>query len=87
MKDDTNLLQSGNSIKNLVSVDLAIWLNANKVSLVGKKTEMIKSKRKNVDKVKIKWSDKIIYPAKNVKHLDMGIYETYLVAPCKWHLC
>ena len=55
--DDTNLLYLGKSIKKhnkLVNYDLKnllYWLNANKISLNAKKTELVifKSKRKQFD--------------------------------------
>ena len=65
--DDTNLLQLGKSIKKLnkfVNTDLknlVNWLNANKISLNVKKTEMVifKSKRKKFNDIysknKVKW--------------------------------
>ena len=78
--DDTNLLYLGKSIKKLnVNIDLknlVNWLNANKISLNVKKTEMVifKSKRKKFnDTVKIKLSGKRIYPTASVKYLGVKI--------------
>ena len=79
---DTNLLYLGKSIKKLnrfVNIDLknlVNWLNANKISLNVKKTEMVifKSKRKKFnDTVKIKLSGKRIYPTASVKYLGVKI--------------
>ena len=65
--DDTNLLYLGKSIKKhnkLVNYDLKnllYWLNANKISLNVKKTELVifKSKRKQFDgEIKSKLSRK-----------------------------
>ena len=80
--DDTNLLYLRKSIKKLnkfVNIDLKNlinWLNANKISLNFKKTEMVtfKSKRKKFnDAVKIKLSGKKIYPTASVKYLGVKI--------------
>ena len=80
--DDTNLLYLGKSIKKrnkFVNIDLknfVNWLNANKISLNVKKTEMVifESKRKKFnDTVKIKLSRKRIYPAASVKYLGVKI--------------
>ena len=76
--DDANLLCLGNSIKKLnklVNADLkrlVNWLNANKISLNVKKTEMVifKSKQKKFqDDLKIKLSGKRLYPTESVKYL------------------
>ena len=81
--DDTNILCLSNSIKKLnkpVNADLkhlANWLNANKVSLNIKKTEMVifKSKQKNFeDDLKIKLCGKRLYPTECVKYLGVKIY-------------
>ena len=80
--DETNLLYLGKSIKNhnkFVNIDLknlVNWLNANKISLNVKKTEMVifKSKRKKFnDTVKIILSGKRIYPTASVKYLGVKI--------------
>ena len=80
--DNTNLLCLGNSIKKLnklVNTDLkrlVNWLNANKILLDVKKTEMVifKSKqKKSEDDLKIKLSGKRIYPTKSVKYLGVKI--------------
>ena len=74
--DDTNLLCLSNSIKKLsklVNADLKHllnWLNANKISLNVKKTEMIifKSKQKKLEgDLKIKLCGKRLYPTESVK--------------------
>ena len=80
--DDTNLLCLGNSIKKLnklVNADLkrlVNWLNANKISLNVKKTEMVifKSKQKKLEgDLKIKLCGKRLYPTESVKYLDVKI--------------
>ena len=76
--DDTNLLCLSNSIKKLnklVNADLkrlVNWLNANKISLNVKKTEMVilKSKQKKFEcDLKIKLCGKRLYPTESVKYL------------------
>ena len=78
--DDTNLLCLGKSIKKLnklVNADLKClvnWLNANKISLNVKKTEMVifKSKQKKFEgDLKIKLSGKRLYPTESVKYLGI----------------
>ena len=80
--DDTNLLCLSNSIKKLnklVNADLKHllnWLNANKISLYVKKTEMIifKSKQKKLEgDLKIKLCGKRLYPTESVKYLGVKI--------------
>ena len=80
--DDTNLLCLSNSIKKLnkqVNVDLkhlVNWLNANKISLNIKKTEMVifKSKQKKLEgNLKIKLYGKRLYPTECVKYLGVRI--------------
>ena len=81
--DDTNLLYLGKSIiklNKLVNSDLknlVYWLNANKISLNIKKTEMVifKSKRKQFDgEIKLKLSRKILLlPTDCVKYLGVKI--------------
>ena len=80
--DDTNLLCHSNSIKKLnklVNADLkhlVNWLNANKISLNVKKTEMVifKSKQKKLEgDLKIKLCSKRLYPTKSVKYLGVKI--------------
>ena len=80
--DDTNLLCLGNSIKKLnklVNADLkrlVNWLNANKISLNVKKTEMVifKSKQKKFEgDLKVKLSGKRLYPTESVKYLGVKI--------------
>ena len=78
--DDTNLLCLGNSMKKqnkLVNADLkrlVNWLNANKISLNVKKTEMVifKSKQKKFEgDLKIKLSGKRLYSTESVKYLGV----------------
>ena len=80
--DDTNLLCLCNSIKKLnklVNADLkhlVNWLNANKISLNVKKTEMVifKSKQKKFEgDFKIKLCGKRLYPTESVKYLGVKI--------------
>ena len=80
--DDTNLLCMSNSIKKLnklVNADikhLVHWLNANKISLNVKKTEMVifKSKQKKFEgDLKIKLCGKRLYPSESVKYLGVKI--------------
>ena len=80
--DDTNLLYLGKSIKRfnkLVDYDLKYllyWLNANKISLNFKKTELavFKSKRKQFDdEIKLKLSRKRLFPTDSVKYLGVKI--------------
>ena len=80
--DDTNLLCLRNSIKKLdklVNADLKHLingLNANKISLNVKITEMIifKSKQKKLEgDLKVKLCGKRLYPTKSVKYLGVKI--------------
>ena len=80
--DDANLLCLSNSIKKLnklVNADLkhlVNWLNANKISLNVKKTEMVifKSKQKKFEgDLKIKLCGKRLYPTESVKYLGVKI--------------
>ena len=80
--DHTNLLCLSNSIKELnklVNADLKHllnWLNANKISLNVKKTEMIifKSNQKKLEgDLKIKLCGKRLYPTESVKYLGVKI--------------
>ena len=80
--DDTNLSCLSNSIKKLnklVNADLKHllnWLNANKISLNVKKTEMIifKYKQKKLEgDLKIKLCGKRLYPTERVKYLGVKI--------------
>ena len=74
--DDTNLLCLSDSIKKLNKLvnadlkDLVNWLNANKMSLNVKKTEMLifKSKQKKFEgDLKIKLCGKRLYPTGSIK--------------------
>ena len=79
--DDTNLCLS-NSIKKLnklINADLkclANWLNANKISLNVKKTEMVifkyKQKKSECD-LKIKSCGERLYPTESIKYLGVKI--------------
>ena len=80
--DDTNLLCLSNSIKKLnklVNVDLkhlVNWLNANKISLNVKKTEMVifKSKQNKFEgDLKIKLCGKRLYSTESVPCLGVKI--------------
>ena len=80
--DDTNVLCLSNSIKKLNKLvnaglkHLVNWLNANKISLNVKKTEMVifKSKQKKLEgDLKIKLCGKRLYPTESVKYLDVKI--------------
>ena len=82
--DDTNLLHFSKSIYRLnkyVKLDLknlTYWLNANRISLNVKKTELVifKHQRKKLDSpIKIKLSRKRLYPSKSVKYLGIKIDE------------
>ena len=77
--DDTNLLYLGKSIKKLNKIvnydlkNLLYWLNANKISLNVKKTELVvfKSKRKQFDdEIKLNLNRKRLFPTDSVKYLD-----------------
>ena len=77
----------GKSIKKLnklVNIDLKnllYWLNANKISLNVKKTELIifKYKRKQFDgEIKLKLSCKELFPADSVKYLGVKIDGNFL---------
>ena len=81
--DDTNLLCLSYSIKKLnklVNADLKHlinWLNASKISLNVKKTEMVifKSKQKKLEgDLKMKLCGKRPYPTESVKYLGVKIY-------------
>ena len=80
--DDTNLLCHSNSIKKLNQVGnadlkhLVNWLNANKISLNLKKTEMVifKPKQKKLEgDLKIKLCGKRLYSTESVKYLGVKI--------------
>ena len=84
--DDTNLLCLGNSVKKLnklVNADLKPLvnsLNANKISLNVKNTEMaiFKSKQNKFEgDLKIKLSSKRLYPTESVKYLGVKIDTNY----------
>ena len=78
--DDTTLLHFSKSIArlnkyvNLGITNLTAWLNANKISLNVKKTELVifKHQRKKIDnEVKITFSRKQLYPNDSVKYLGI----------------
>ena len=80
--DNTNLLYLGKSIKKLIKLvnydlkNLLYWLNANKISLNVKKTELVifKSKQKQFDgEIKLKLSRKRLLPTDSVKYLGVKI--------------
>ena len=82
--DDTNLIRFSKSVYRLnkyVNLDfknLTYWLNANRISLNVKKTELVifKHQRKKLDSpIKIKLSRKRLYPSKSVKYLGIKIDE------------
>ena len=90
--DDTNLLCLSNSIKKLnklVNADikrLVNWLNANKISLNVKKTEMIifKSKQKKFEgDLKMKLCGKRLYPTESVKYQGVKINTNF---SCQYHV-
>ena len=57
---------------------MVYWLNANKISLNIKKTELVifKSKRKQFDcEIKLKLSRKRLFPSDSVKYLGVKIDE------------
>ena len=71
------------NLNKLVNADLkhlVNWLNANKISLNVKKTEMvifISKQKKFGGDLKIKLTGKRLYPTESVKYLDVKI-DTYL---------
>ena len=82
--DDTNLVhfsKSENELNKYINIDmknLTNWLNANKISLIIKKTELVifKHKNKKLDcPLKIKLSRKILYLSKSVKYIGFKIDE------------
>ena len=82
--DDTNLLHFSKSIYRLnkyVNLDLknlTYWLNANRISLNVKKTELVifKHQKKQLDSlIKIKLNHKRLYSSKSVKYLGIKIDE------------
>ena len=82
--DDTNLLQFSKSVDklnkyiNLDMKNLTDWLNANKISLNVKKTELaiFKHKKKKLEcPIRIKFSKKRLYPSNLIKYLGVKIDE------------
>ena len=83
--DDTNLVhfsKSANKLNKYINTDmknLTNWLNANKISLNIKKTELVIFKHMNKKlecPIKIKLSRKRLYPSKSVKYLGLKIDES-----------
>ena len=84
LADDTNLLHFSKSVNelnkyiNLDMKNLTGWLNANKISLNVKKTELVifKHKKKKLEcPVRIKLSRKRLYPSNSIKYLGVKIDE------------
>ena len=82
--DDTNLVHFSKSVSKLKTYfnidmkNITNWLNANKISLNIKKTELVILKHKNKKlecPIKIKLSRKRLYPSKSVKYLGVRIDE------------
>ena len=82
--DDTDLIQfrkSGYRLNKYVNLDLkniTYWLNANRISLDLKKTELVvfKHQRKKLGSpIKIKLNRKWLYPSKSVKYLGIKLDE------------
>ena len=82
--DDTNLLHFSKSVNklnkyiNLDMKNLTDWLNANKISLNVKKTELVifKHKKKKLEcRIRIKLSRKRIYPSNSIRYLGVKIDE------------
>ena len=80
--DDTNLFHINKSVKNLNKLvnrdmkQLNNWLSANKISLNLEKSELVifKSPRKVLsDEIKIKLTEKRLYPSNSVKYLGVRI--------------
>ena len=76
--DDTNLFHTNKSVKNLNKLvnhdmkQLNNWLSSDKISLNVEKTELVifKSPRKVLsDEIKIKLTEKRLYPSNSVKYL------------------
>ena len=82
--DDKNLIHFSKSVYrlnkylNLDLKNLTYWLNANRISLNVKKTELVifKHQMKKLDSpIKIKLNRKRLYPSKSVKYFGIKIYE------------
>ena len=82
--DDTNLIHFSKSVYRLnkyVNLDLknlTYWLNANRISMNVKKTDLVifKHQRKKLDSlIKTKLSRKRLYPSKSVKYFGIKINE------------
>ena len=80
--DDTNRFHTSKPVKNLnklVNRDmkhLNNWLSANKISLNVEKTELVifkSSKKVLLDEIKIKPSEKRLYPSNSIKYLGVKI--------------
>ena len=82
MGDDTNLIHFRKSVNrfnkhvNFDLINLSYWLNANKISLNVKKTELVIlyiKEKKLGSSIKVKLSRKWLYPSKSVKYLGIKI--------------
>ena len=82
--DDTNQLHFSKSVNKLnkyINFDmknLTDWLNANKISLNVKKTELVifKHKKKKLEcRIRIKLSRKRLYPSNSIRYLGVKIDE------------
>ena len=82
MGNDTNLIHFRKSVNrfnkhvNFDLINLNYWLNAKKISLNVKKTELVilNIKEKKLDSpLKVKLSRKWLYPSKSVKYLGIKI--------------
>ena len=80
--DDTNLIHFIKSVNrfnkhvNFDLINLTYWLNASKISLNVKKTELVilNIKGKKLDSpIKVKLNRKWLYPSKSVKYLGIKI--------------
>ena len=79
---DENLFHTNKSVKDLIKLvnremkQLNNWLSANKISINVEKTELLIfiSPRKVIsDEIKIKVSEKRLYPSNSVKYRDVTI--------------
>ena len=75
--DDTNLVHFSKSVNKYINIgmkNLTNWLNAKKISLNVKKTELVIFKHNNRRlecPIKMKLSKKRLYPSKSVKYLGV----------------
>ena len=84
--DDTNLIHFSksayrlNKYVNIDSENLTYWLNAKRIPLNGKKTELVifkHYKKKFNNPIKIKLNSKRLYPFKSVKYLGIKIDKNF----------